>query len=66
MIIKNSVHYEQQRTCRNDNNNGFLYGIYYYDVPSEDLNTDNIYNNNIVRVEWYKTEKERDVNLNTL
>ena len=32
MIVKLAVHYEQQRACKNDNNNGLLYGIYYYDI----------------------------------
>ena len=41
MIIKLAVHYEQERTDKKDNNNGLLYGIYYYDVPKKDLNTDN-------------------------
>ena len=63
MIVKIAVHYDQQRTSKNDNNNGLLYGIYYYDVPQEDLDTDNIYNNDIVHVQWYKTENERNLNL---
>ncbi len=60
MIIKLAVHYEQQRTDKKDNNNGLLYGIYYYDVPKEHVNTDNMYNNDIVHVEWYKTKLERN------
>ena len=63
MIVKIAVHYDQQRTSKNDNNNGLLYGIYYYDVPPEDLDTDNIYNNDIVHAQWYKTENERNLNL---
>ena len=63
MIVKIAVHYDQQRTSKNDNNNGLLYGIYYYDVSQEDLDTDNIYNNDIVHVQWYKTENERNLNL---
>ena len=63
MIVKIAVHYHQQRTSKNDNNNGLLYGIYYYDVPQEDLDTDNIYNNDIVHVQWYKTENERNLKL---
>ena len=63
MIVKIAVHYDQQRTSKNDNNNGLLYGIYYYDVSPGDYDTDNIYNNDIVHVEWYKTENERNLNL---
>tara|TARA_R110000803_G_scaffold175047_1_gene237606 strand:+ start:16 stop:210 length:195 start_codon:yes stop_codon:yes gene_type:complete len=64
MIVKLAVHYEQQRTDKKDNNNGLLYGIYCYDVPKEDLDTDNMFNNDIVHVEWYKTKSERNINLN--
>ena len=42
MIVKIAVHYDQQRTSKNDNNNGLLYGIYYYDVPQEDFDTENV------------------------
>jgi hypothetical protein len=62
MIVKIAVHYDQQRTSKNDNNNGLLYGIYYYDVPQEDFDTENMFNNDIVHVQWYKTEKERNLN----
>jgi hypothetical protein len=64
MIVKLAVHYEQQRTNKLDNNNGLLYGIYYYDVPKEDLDTDNMFNYDIVHVKWYKTKLERNKNLN--
>lgn len=60
MIVKLAVHYEQERTDNRDNNNGLLYGIYYYDVPKKDLNTDEMYNNDIVHVEWFKTESDRN------
>ena len=60
MIVKLAVHYEQQRVDKHDDNNGLLYGIYHYDVPKEDYDTDNMFTNEIVHVEWYKTEKERD------
>ena len=63
MIVKIAVHYDQQRTSKNDNNNGLLYGIYYYDVSQEDLDTDNMFNNDIVHVQWYKTENERNLKL---
>ena len=63
MIVKKAVHYDQQRTSKNDNNNGLLYGIYYYDVPQEDFDTENMFNNDIVHVQWYKTENERNLNL---
>ena len=64
MIVKLAVHYEQQRTNKLDNNKGLLYGIYYYNVPKEDLDTDNMFNYDIVHVEWYKTKLERNKNLN--
>ena len=35
-----------------DNNNGYVYGIEHQDV-----------NENVVDIEWFKTEKERDKNL---
>jgi hypothetical protein len=63
MIIKLAVHYEQERTDKKDNNNGLLYGIYYYDVPKKDLDTDNMFNNDIVHVEWFKTKLERNKQL---
>ena len=65
MTVKLAVHYEQERTDKRDNNNGLLYGIYYYDVPKEDLNTDEIYNNDIVHVEWFKTESDRNKQFKT-
>ena len=61
MIVLLPVHYEQERISEDDNNNGLLYGIYYYDVPVKDLGTDNVYNNEIVNVEWFETEQERDL-----
>jgi hypothetical protein len=63
MTIKLAVHYEQERIDNKDNNNGLLYGIYYYDVPKKDLNTDNMFNNDITHVEWYKTKLERNKQL---
>ncbi len=63
MIVKLAVHYEQERAFKNGNNNGLLYGIYYYDVPTEDFDTDNMFNNDVVHVEWYKTENERNIKL---
>lgn len=59
-MVKLAVNYEQERTDKHDDNNGLLYGIYYYDVPEEDYDTDNMFNNEIVHVEWYKTEEERN------
>ena len=64
MIVKLAVHYEQERTNKKDNNNGLLYGIYHYDIPKNDLDTDNMFNYDIVHVEWYKTKLERNKNLN--
>ena len=64
VLVKLAVHYEQERTDKKDNNNGLLYGIYYFDVPKTDIDTDQMFNNNIVHVEWYKTKSERNNNLN--
>lgn len=64
LIIKLPVNYEQERINKEDNNKGFLYGVYYYNVPVEDLNSDNIFNNDIINVEWFKTEEERNETLN--
>ena len=63
MIVKLAVHYEQQRTNKLDNNNGLLYGIYHYDIPKEDLDTDNMFNHDVVYVKWYKTKLERNKQL---
>jgi len=60
VIITLPVHYEQERIDKEDNNNGLLYGIYYYNISVEDLNTDNAFNSDVVNVEWFETESERD------
>jgi len=54
------VHYEQERIDEKDNNDGLLYGIYYYNISVEDLNTDNAFNSDVVNVEWFEFEWERD------
>jgi len=64
VLVKLAVHYEQQRTNKLDNNKGLVYGIYYFDVPKTDIDTDQMFNHDIVHVEWYKTELERNNNLN--
>ena len=61
MIKKVAVNWEQERICKNDNNEGLIYGIYYYDIPDEFFDTEDAYNSDIVEVEWYKTEEERDL-----
>ena len=63
MIVKLAFNYEQERTDKKDNNNGLLHGIYHYDVPKKDLDTDDMFNNDIVHVEWYKTKLERNKQL---
>jgi len=40
-----------------------LYGIYHYDIPKNDLDTDNMFNNDVVHVEWYKTKLQRNKQL---
>lgn len=60
VIITLPVHYEQERIDKKDNNNGLLYGIYYYNISVEDLNTDNAFNSDVVNVEWFETESERN------
>jgi hypothetical protein len=64
MEVKLAVHFKQERINPEDNNNGLLWGIYYYDIPKIDIDTDNMYNNDIVNVEWYASKKERDQILN--
>jgi hypothetical protein len=64
VIIKLPVHYHQQRIDKEDNNKGLLYGIYYFDIPVEDLNTDHMFDHDIIHVDWYKTKKERNNKLN--
>lgn len=60
VIITLPVHYEQERIDKEDNNDGLLYGIYYYNISVEDLHTDNAFNSDVVNVEWFETESERD------
>lgn len=55
-----SVSWRDECDDKNDNNNGKEYGIYTYEVPIEDVDTEDMYNNEIVDVEWFKTEKKRD------
>jgi hypothetical protein len=49
-IIKKAYWLDHKPT---DNNNGFLYGIYYVNTEGED-------EIEIVNTEWFKTKKERD------
>lgn len=64
MLVDVKVHWNQERVDNKDNNNGLLFGIYTYDIPDEDIDTDNMFNNDIVNVQWFETEKERNLNLN--
>ena len=64
MEVDLKVHWHQERIDNKDDNDGLLFGIYTYDVPEEDIDTDNMFNNDIVDVQWFKSEKERDNNLN--
>ncbi len=63
-LVAIGVHYHQQRIDKEDNNNGLLYGIYYFDIPVEDLNTDHMFDHDIIHIEWYKTKEERNNKLN--
>ena len=38
---------------KSDNNNGFIYGVEHQDE-----------NENVIDIEWFKTEEERDIELN--
>ena len=60
MEVKLAVHYKQERINPEDNNNGLLWGIYYYDIPKIDIDTDNMYNNDIV---WDNMYQEIDTYL---
>ena len=60
MYVDQKVSWEQERTDKNDNNDGFHFGIYTYEVPIEEVDTDNMLNNEVINVEWFKTEKKRD------
>ncbi len=45
-------------------NDGKEYGIYTHEVNTADVNTDEMYNDaDIVNVQWFKTEAERDANM---
>jgi len=59
-IVKRKVNYMDEQSIKGYNNNGKIYGIYYYDVPNEDVGTDDQFNSNILEVEWYESETERD------
>ena len=59
-IVKRKVNYMDEQSINGDNNNGKIYGIYYYEVANEDIGTDDQFNSNILEVEWYESETERD------
>lgn len=59
-IVKRKVNYMDEQSINGYNNNGKIYGIYYYDVANEDLDTDEQFNSDIIDVEWYESETERD------
>ena len=59
-IVKRKVNYMDEQSINRDNNNGKIYGIYYYEVANEDIGTDDQFNSNILEVEWYESETERD------
>lgn len=59
-IVKRRVNYMDEQCINGDNNNGKIYGIYYYEVANEDLDTDDKFNSDIIDVEWHESEAERD------
>jgi hypothetical protein len=59
-IIKRKVNYMDEQSINGDNNNGKIYGIYYYEVANEDLDTDDQFNSDIIDAEWHESEAERD------
>ena len=57
------VYYPNHRMDDNDLNNGLLYSIYTYAIPEKDIDTDDMFMNEIVDVQWFETPQERDKNL---
>ena len=58
--IDMKVSWINERTNDNDLNNGYLYGIYTYSVPNDEVGTDDQFNNDIIDVQWFKTKKIRN------
>ena len=60
MRVALEIHYHDQRTDKKDENNGLLFGVYIYDVPNEEVNTDDMFYNDVIGVYWFETEQERE------
>ena len=55
------VEWESERADNNDDNNGFEYGIYTFDVIHSEYDAEaGLGAYDIINAEWYKTELERD------
>lgn len=61
MNMQCKVQWSSERANDDDNNNGYEYGIYTFDVKQSDYNPEiGLGGYNVINVEWYKTETERD------
>jgi hypothetical protein len=62
MLVDLLVDWKQQRVDETDNNDGKHFGIYTFDVPEEEIDTDDMFNNDLVGVQWFETRKEQELN----
>ena len=53
MNVDLKVDWRKERADENDNNNGKYWGIYTYNVPKDELDTDEMFNNSIDNVLKY-------------
>ena len=61
MNMQCKVQWSSERANDDDNNNRYEYGIYTFDVKQSDYNPEiGLGGYNVINVEWYKTETERD------
>ena len=58
------VHWKKEMHKSDGDNEGKHFGIYTYEVPLDEVGTDNQFNNDISHVEWFETEAERDKEFN--
>jgi hypothetical protein len=59
-IIKRKVNYMKEQSINGCDNNGKIYGIYYYEVHDDDVDTEDQFNSDIIHVEWFEKESKRN------
>ena len=61
--IKLKVNWFSERADNNDDNNGYHHGIYTFKCTLDEFDPEAGYGSyDVLNVEWYKTESERDLN----